>query len=62
MTANVASMCTNMIKEEVLESVEKLLKESFIEVNRKFPAEDLLKMIKIILENNMFQFNHAYLK
>ena len=36
-------MYTNMIREEVLESVEKLLKESFIEVNGNFPAEDLLK-------------------
>jgi len=60
--ADAVSMYTNMIKEEVIKSIEKLLKESFMEVDANFQTEDLLKTIEIILENNVFQFNDTYWK
>ena len=60
--ADARSMRASMLKEEVLESVEKLLKEPFMEVDSNFPTEDLLKTIEIILENNVFQFNDAFWK
>ena len=46
-------MHINILKEEVLESTKKLLKELFMNADQNFLIEDLLKIIEIILENNL---------
>ena len=59
-TADAASMCANMIIEEILDRARKLLNEPFMNINDNFPKEELLEAIELILANNAFQYGDAY--
>lgn len=62
MTVNAVSMHANMLKDEIIINIRKLLNEKFIHVNDSFPIEQLMQALTIILENNVFAFGDTYWK
>lgn len=48
------SMCTNMLKDEIISNMRDLLNEKIMHVNNKFPIEETLKVLEIMLDNNVF--------
>ena len=50
-------MCTNILKEKIIDIVRKLLNEPFINLDYNFLIEELLEAIKIVLNNDIFKFS-----
>jgi hypothetical protein len=49
-----------MLKEEVIVNIRELLNENFIFISESFSIEEILAMIEIILDNNVFAYGNIY--
>jgi hypothetical protein len=59
-TCDAESMYTNINTVHGIEIISKWLEDYSQEVLQDFPTEFLLKLLQIILTNNIFQFNNTY--
>ena len=47
-------MHTNILKNKVINNIQKLLQELFIKVNSTFSLQEILEVIELVLDNNIF--------
>ena len=53
-------MHTNILKEKVLDSVNKSLHKLFLDAKNNFLIQDLLKIIELKFHNNIFQLRDTF--
>jgi len=53
-------MHTNILKEKLIHNIELLLSEPFLKLDHVFFKEEILEIIELILENDIFQLRDTY--
>ena len=60
-TIDAVTMHTNMLKDEVMTNINKLLSTKFMRVGN-FPIDEIMEVLTITLDNNVFAFGDAFWK
>ena len=57
---NAISIHTNIMKDEIISNVRKLLNERFMHISGSFPIEEILEALVIILDYKVFAFEDVF--